>query len=208
MARASGDGDRAHPEREQIAGGGGSLPGSVPFRSTMNPFTISKLARMFGLSRTTLLYYHRIGLLQPAGRTASGYRFYSEAERQRLERICRFRQAGLPLRDIRLLLTSPPRPMGRVLERRIREIADQILDLRQKQRLLSGMLRQVARGTRPPSVDKQLWVDMLRAAGMDDAAMRRWHREFEQRAPQAHHEFLLSLGIPEWEAQRIRGVRS
>jgi hypothetical protein len=45
---------------------------------------------------------------------------------------------------------------------------------------------------------------MLRAAGMDDEAMNRWHTEFQQRAPQGHHEFLLSLGIPEREVHRIR----
>ncbi len=45
---------------------------------------------------------------------------------------------------------------------------------------------------------------MLKAAGMDEPAMIKWHVEFEARAPKAHHEFLLSLGIPEEEAQFIR----
>lgn len=35
-------------------------------------------------------------------------------------------------------------------------------------------------------------------------AMMTWHAEFESRAPEAHHEFLRSLGIPEDEAQHIR----
>jgi hypothetical protein len=56
----------------------------------------------------------------------------------------------------------------------------------------------------PSAVDRDLWVEMLRAAGMDDRAMARWHAEFEQRAPEAHREFLLSLGIPEGEALEIR----
>ena len=68
------------------------------------------------------------------------------------------------------------------------------------------MLRQAASGTPPPSVDKKLWVKMLRAAGMDQNDMKRWHIEFERRAPEAHHEFLLSLGIPESEATRIRNL--
>lgn len=45
---------------------------------------------------------------------------------------------------------------------------------------------------------------MLRAAGMDQAAMNRWHTEFEKRAPAAHHRFLISLGINESEALLIR----
>ncbi len=36
--------------------------------------TVGKLAEDFGLSRSTLLYYDRIGLLQPAARTEKGYR--------------------------------------------------------------------------------------------------------------------------------------
>lgn len=45
---------------------------------------------------------------------------------------------------------------------------------------------------------------MLKAAGMDQRAMDRWHTEFERRSPEGHQEFLLSLGIPSNEAVRIR----
>jgi MerR family transcriptional regulator, thiopeptide resistance regulator len=37
--------------------------------------------------------------------------------------------------------------------------------------------------------------------------MNRWHTEFERRAPEAHHEFLLSLGIPPDEVAKIRNQR-
>jgi hypothetical protein len=49
-----------------------------------------------------------------------------------------------------------------------------------------------------------MFVAMLRAAGMDDAAMKKLHMEFERREPAAHHAFLLSLGISEQEALLIR----
>jgi hypothetical protein len=49
-----------------------------------------------------------------------------------------------------------------------------------------------------------MWIEMLRAAGMDERDMDRWHAEFEHRAPEAHHKFLLSLGINEKEALLIR----
>ena len=39
--------------------------------------TIGKLARKFDLSRSTLLYYDRIGLLKPSGRTRANYRVYT-----------------------------------------------------------------------------------------------------------------------------------
>ena len=45
--------------------------------------TVGKLSEKFGLSRTALLYYDRIGLLTPAGRSESGYRLYDDAAIER-----------------------------------------------------------------------------------------------------------------------------
>jgi MerR family transcriptional regulator, thiopeptide resistance regulator len=182
----------------------GGLAATSHYERKMSTFTISILARKFGLSRSTLLYYDRIGLLSPGARTSSRYRSYTEADYRKLERICNLRKAGLKLEDIRTILSSDGKPPADVLERRLREISDEILDLKAKQGLLVGMLKNVASDRGASIVDKAMWVDMLRAAGMDRDAMERWHTEFEQRAPNVHHEFLLSLGIPEEEALRIR----
>jgi DNA-binding transcriptional MerR regulator len=166
--------------------------------------TVTQLGRLFGLSRTTLLYYDRIGLLSPAARTGAGYRRYFKADRQRLERICGFRRAGLALEEIRAILSAEGKPPAAILERRFHEIGEEIRRLKEKQELLSQMITGIVSAKWPAAVDKALWVQMLRAAGMDEKAMARWHAEFEQRAPEAHREFLLSLGIPEAEALEIR----
>ncbi|MFZ2447850.1 MAG: MerR family transcriptional regulator [Syntrophobacteraceae bacterium] len=170
----------------------------------MKTYTISIIARSFGLSRGTLLYYDRIGLLPSSGRTSSGYRVYTEGDVERLERICNLRGTGLSLDDIGKIIRSMDGPCTALLERRLKEIGEEILDLKAKQGLLSIMLKGMASEGDRPKVDKEMWVEMLRAAGMDEKAMERWHAEFEQRAPEAHHEFLLSLGIPEDEAGMIR----
>ena len=70
-------------------------------------FTVSKLARRCGLSRSTLLYYERAGLLAPAARSGANYRSYSEKDLRRLEQICVYRRAGLKLADIRAILARP-----------------------------------------------------------------------------------------------------
>ncbi len=41
--------------------------------------TIGRLARRFGLSRSTLLYYDSIGLLSPSTRSAKDYRLYLQS---------------------------------------------------------------------------------------------------------------------------------
>jgi DNA-binding transcriptional MerR regulator len=170
----------------------------------METYSISKLARACGLSRSALLYYDRLGLLRPAGRTGAGYRYYTQADQRRLERIGHFREAGLSLKEIRALLSSGGKPGIRLLETRLRETTQHIVGLKKQQRLLGGMLRRVTSGRRPPIVDVELWVEMLDAAGMNADARRRWHAEFERRAPEGHQEFLLSLGIPADEVERAR----
>lgn len=167
-------------------------------------FLITDLARQLGLSRSTLLYYDRIGLLSPSGRSQAGYRLYSAADRERLEAICSFRQSGLRIADVRRILASAEDNASAVMQQRLIAVGREIQALQTKQRLLAGMLKLQSGCSLPEQVDKQAWVEMLRAAGMDDQAMDQWHREFERRTPEAHHAFLLSLGIEEAEALRIR----
>jgi len=48
------------------------------------------------------------------------------------------------------------------------------------------------------------WVEVFRAAGMDEATMHQWHREFERRYPAQHESFLKWLGVPSDEIVKIR----
>jgi DNA-binding transcriptional MerR regulator len=69
-------------------------------------YSIGKLCKASGLSRSTLLYYDSLGLLSPTQRTASNYRCYSEEDMARLEQICIYREAGVPLGQMKELLDS------------------------------------------------------------------------------------------------------
>ncbi len=167
-------------------------------------YSISQLARDFGLSRSTLLYYDRIGLLKPSARAANGYRRYGQREFERLQRICRYRELGLSLKDILRTLSTGKRPSAKVLRERLEEVEQRIRDLERHQQLLKRMLHKLEDDRGLVDVDKDLWVEMLRVAGMDEAAMERWHVEFEKRAPEGHAAFLKTLGIPAAERKRIR----
>jgi DNA-binding transcriptional MerR regulator len=166
--------------------------------------SISQLARKFGLSRSTLLYYDRIGLLQARDRTAVGYRCYGPREERRLKRICELRQAGLGMNDIRIMLDDKPRARTGVISRRLAEVARQIVSLHQQQRLLATLHNSLTQQSLPPLLDKKAWVEMLQLAGMDQRAMSQWHAEFERRAPAEHEIFLNSLGIAPEEIAEIR----
>lgn len=205
MARDWSRGNQVDPAEEPLTNTGWRRARHPVWTLTMrNGHSISQLARRFGLSRSTLLYYDRIGLLRAGDRTATGYRCYGAREEQRLKRICELRQTGLALRDIRVMLGDAPGARSDVISRRLAEIAKQIISLRHQQRLLVALHRNLSRKQLPLLLDKTTWVAMLRQAGMDERAMHRWHTEFEQRAPEEHEQFLASLGIPPDEITFIR----
>jgi DNA-binding transcriptional MerR regulator len=169
--------------------------------------TIRQMAAQFGLSRSTLLYYDRIGLLRPDYRTSAGYRLYNATDRQRLELICRFRSAGLSLARIERLLDRPQptrSAMTTALQGRLTALNREIAALRRQQQVVVNLLQQKGSARRTRIMDKARWIALMRAAGMNDAEMHRWHEEFEQQSPEAHQDFLESLGLPAAEIRQIR----
>lgn len=165
--------------------------------------TISALARRFGLSRSALLHYDRIGLLKPSGRSAKDHRRYSDADASRLEAICTYRRAGIPLEAIRVLLADSGQ-LSAVLQRRLEELDQEMATLRGQQRLVVGLLREPDLLEGLQAMDKATWVALLRASGFTDADMDRWHETFERTAPDRHQRFLAFLGIPPEEISGIR----
>ena len=166
--------------------------------------TISQLARRFGLSRSTLLYYDSIGLLSPSARSHANYRLYSAADVERMEAIDQYRRAGLPLADIARVLASDGGELTGMLESRLRTLNDEIRGLRLQQKLILRLLRNRDALRSARHIDKDGWVAILRAAGMNETDMHRWHVEFECQSPEAHQDFLESLGIDRAEIERIR----
>jgi DNA-binding transcriptional MerR regulator len=167
--------------------------------------TITAFARRYGLSRTTLLYYDRIGLLRPAAVNAAGYRLYGEPEAARMQRIDTFRKAGLPLAAIRDILDGHGGDaVEAALETRLAAINGEIALLRAQQRLIVQLLHRGGQALHTGSVDVVQWVAMLAEAGVDEAGRLRWHQAFERDAPAAHQEFLVSLGLDAAEVAEIR----
>ena len=90
------------------------------------PLTVTHLATACGLSRSTILYYERLGLLAAARRSSGNYRVYGEKDLARLRQICIYRAAGLKLNDIRRLLTETHGDAATVLKRRLAELDGEI----------------------------------------------------------------------------------
>lgn len=166
--------------------------------------TVSQLAGLCGLSRTTLLYYESIGLLSPACRSDSNYRRYSTEQVKRLQAICAYRDAGLRLSDIQQILDEQSNEATTVLKRRLLELDGEIETLREHQNAILRLLRADDGTWRTSDMTKEKWVSIMHAAGFGEEDMRRWHKQFEQQAPEEHQQFLEYLQIPADEIGTIR----
>ncbi|PSW03496.1 Zn(2+)-responsive transcriptional regulator [Photobacterium lipolyticum] len=67
-------------------------------------YLIGQLAKQCEVSSDTLRFYEKNGLLEPAARSESGYRLYSEENLSRVNFILRAKTIGLSLDEIRELL--------------------------------------------------------------------------------------------------------
>jgi DNA-binding transcriptional MerR regulator len=68
---------------------------------TSEDLTISEVAERTGLTRHTLRYYERDGLMLGVGRAGSGHRRYSERDLGWIELITKLRTTGMPIREVR-----------------------------------------------------------------------------------------------------------
>lgn len=97
---------------------------------------IGEVARRSGVSTKTLRYYEDIGVLDPAGRSTSGYRHYDDDVLERLAFIRSSQALGLTLGEIRSIVAMRDKgetPCGHVLDllqARVTDIEHTIRDLR------------------------------------------------------------------------------
>ncbi|VWC57318.1 MerR family transcriptional regulator [Burkholderia lata] len=138
-------------------------------------YRISELATKAGLSRSTLLYYEKMGLISST-RQANGYRMYSDQDLQQLRLLQQLQAGGLTLKECQACLDT--RVDRSLLLERLQSLEQEIAEKQQSRDLLAAML------------------------GM--GSMRGWHEALERHAPGAHLAWLLKQGFNEKQALRLK----
>ncbi|WP_347907209.1 MerR family transcriptional regulator [Pseudomonas grandcourensis] len=138
-------------------------------------YRISELALKVGLSRSTLLYYEKLGLIS-SRRQANGYRAYSEHDLQQLKLLQQLQAGGLTLKECQACLDT--RIDRSLLLERLQALEQEIAEKQQSRDLLAAMLGK--------------------------ASMRGWHQALESQAPGAHLAWLLKQGFNEKQALRLK----
>ncbi|MEZ9858221.1 MerR family transcriptional regulator [Vibrio splendidus] len=166
--------------------------------------SIKQFCEQLEVSRTTVLYYERKGLITPAARTPNGYRQYGERELERFSAILAYRSYGIPVNEIESLLhQSQDEDRDTVLRQQFAALDLEIQKLRQQQQSIMALLKEpelLNQGL----LTKERWTEILKESGMDEQDMINWHKRFEQMEPLGHLKFLQSLNIDEDEIEQIR----
>ncbi|CAG9431018.1 TPA: MerR family transcriptional regulator [Providencia alcalifaciens] len=170
-----------------------------------NMLTVSQLAHRFDLSRSTLLYYEKMGLLTPTFFSENGYRWYGEHEIEQLSKIISYRSYGLSIANIQLLLQSVDTSQAQVLENHFCSLQQEIRKLREQQKAIIELFKKSIL-SKEKFVNKAKWVEIMIAAGLSKEDMIKWHQKFEEIEPQEHQKFLESLEISAEEIAAIRAL--
>lgn len=83
-----------------------------------------EFAKRAGVTIRALHHYDRLGLLKPSGRTAAGYRVYSDRDFARLEQIVALKFIGFPLSQIRELLHRKDTDLSAALRQQRETLAE------------------------------------------------------------------------------------
>lgn len=140
--------------------------------TTKGGYTVSRLAKMAGISVRTLHHYDEIGLLRPFARTAAGYRLYGDQDLLRLQQILFFRELDFALGDIGQILDDPDfDPLAALASHR------RLLQERAARtgRLLNTIDRTIAKLTEN-DMDERVTDEEL-YAGFTDEQVQRYERE-------------------------------
>jgi len=168
-------------------------------------YTIGKLAKKYGISRSAILYYDSEGLLRPDQRLPNGYRLYSEKSAEKLKTIIQHRSAGIALSEIKKIVSDAHQgEIQSLLLKRLNEINNEISSLKIQQEVIIKLSK--IRISDYLSKNNKTISEILKKAGIDLGNFMEWHRNFEKNSPELHSIFMKKIGLKQSEITRIRDL--
>ncbi|HEL1985712.1 TPA: MerR family transcriptional regulator [Streptococcus suis] len=102
-------------------------------------YTIKEIMTITGLTKRTLHYYDRVGLL-PAEKLENGYRSYCQKALIRLQKILFLKALDFSIKDIQNLIDLTDEDLRPILEKQEKVFALKIKELQEKERQLQAFL--------------------------------------------------------------------
>lgn len=152
--------------------------------------SISQICKIVGISRSTLLYYERIGIISPARNSENGYRDYTEDDIHALVLIRQLKKAGFSLKQASSIMEGDLDP--EIILSHFHSLEQEIQELKVAHEMVRSLVI-YSTGEHPKTIPQ------TNPAGI-------WHAELEKVAGEAHAEWLKRLGFDEKEQLYIRWV--
>ena len=161
-----------------------------------NLIAISEMAKLYGITRQTLIYYDEIGLFKPVQVDEKGYRYYSVRQVPYLREICFLKSIGVGLQDIveHFRERSASKEMQLLLEQRTKilqelsrlnklrnSISQRIRLYEQSVEAEAGKLREPFMHTRTPKrVLFKEYVQPINRENLHITVMTLWRQVFQK----------------------------
>ncbi|WP_238815909.1 MerR family transcriptional regulator [Nocardia brasiliensis] len=135
--------------------------------------TVGRTAALVGISVRTLHHWDVIGLVQPSGRTWSGYRLYSAEDIARIHRVLVYRELGLSLADIARVLDDPATDAREHLRSQRAQLVERITRLQDMVGAVDRMLDSFRSGILlAPEQQAEIFGDQWRSEWVEEAGQR------------------------------------
>ena len=121
-----------------------------------------------------------------------------------MKSICLYKKSGISLKEIKRILDNEETSASACLIVRFKQLDQDMIEIREQQRVIADMLQNPSLLSSSKPMTKKLWTSILKAAGLSEEMMRKWHIQFEKAAPAEHHAFLQFLQIPDREIEIIK----
>jgi DNA-binding transcriptional MerR regulator len=138
-------------------------------------YPVGKVADLAGVTVRALHHYDEIGLLSPSGRTAAGYRNYSDADLDRLQRILLYRELGFSLETIATVVNDPDTDTEAHLKRQCELLTERIEQLQRMVASVDRVMEAKAMGKAlTPEEKSEVFGEFTEPDGYAEQAAQRW----------------------------------
>ncbi|RSN61130.1 MerR family transcriptional regulator [Amycolatopsis sp. WAC 04182] len=173
-------------------------------------YPVGKVAALSGVTVRTLHHYDELGLLSPSGRTAAGYRSYSDDDLDRLQRVLFYRELGFGLETIAKVIDDPAVDAMEHLRRQRTLLAERIGELTRMAETVERVIEAKEAGAALTAEERfEVFGEFREPEGYAEEAVRRWGDTPHWRAagvPRSKQEWIEAEKLREDWVRRLLAV--
>ncbi len=117
-------------------------------------YKTSEIAKISGVSARTLRYYDEINLLKPNSVDINGYRVYTKLEIDKLQLILFYREIGMPLEEIKSILSKDDFDIDTALNNHLKTLIDKKFALERMISTLTNTIKSKKEGIKMEDTKK------------------------------------------------------